>query len=126
MTPARSLPSELTIYTVGELRPQWLAWLADTPAAGVTHKTYDASNDASNDAANDANEDSLPVDAAAVAEVDAAGVQLLVSLQRALEARQQALRLMAPSRALATACTALGLAALVGAVGAGETAGAPA
>ena len=33
MTPARSLPSELTIYTVGELRPQWLAWLADTPAA---------------------------------------------------------------------------------------------
>ena len=94
------------------MRPQWLAWLADTPAAGVTHKTYDASNDA----ANDANEDSFPVDAAAVAEVDAAGVQLLISLQRALSARHQALRLVAPSRALATACTALGLTALVGVV----------
>lgn len=108
MTPARSLPSELTIYTVGELRPQWLAWLADTSAVpGV------------DDALNDA----FPVDAAAVAEVDAAGVQLLVSLQNALSARQQELRLVSPSRALATACMALGLAALAGAV---ETAGAPA
>ena len=110
MTPARSLPSELTIYTVGELRPQWLAWLADTPAISATLAT----------------DDSFPVDAAAVAEVDAAGVQLLISLQRALSVRHQALRLVAPSRALATACTALGLAALVGAVCAVETAGAPA
>lgn len=111
MTPARSLPSELTIYTVGELRPQWLAWLADTSAAQGT---------------GNASDDAFPVDAAAVAEVDAAGLQLLISLQNALSARQQALRLVSPSRALAAACTALGLAALVGAVGAADTAGAPA
>lgn len=107
MTTPRSLPSELTIYTVGELRPQWLAWLADPPAA---------------DAA-EADDSAFAVDAAAVEEVDAAGVQLLLSLQRSLVNRQQALRLVAPSRTLATACTALGLAALVGA---DEPCGAPA
>ena len=26
--PLLALPAELTTYTVGELRPQWLAWLA--------------------------------------------------------------------------------------------------
>jgi ABC-type transporter Mla MlaB component len=96
MTTDRSLPSELTIYTVGELHPQWLAWLADVPAADA------------------ADVDTFAVDAAAVAEVDAAGVQLLLSLQRSLSARKQALRLVAPSRTLATACTALGLAAELG------------
>jgi ABC-type transporter Mla MlaB component len=96
MTTDRSLPTELTIYTVGELRPQWLAWLAETPAADA------------------AGANAFAVDAAAVAEVDAAGLQLLLSLQRSLSARQQALRLVAPSRALATACTALGLAAVLG------------
>jgi ABC-type transporter Mla MlaB component len=95
MTTDRSLPSELTIYTVGELRPQWLAWLADTSAAET---------------------EAFAVDAAAVAEVDAAGVQLLLSLHRSLINRQQALRLVAPSRTLATACEALGLSALVGPV----------
>jgi ABC-type transporter Mla MlaB component len=102
MTTDRSLPSELTIYTVGELHPQWLAWLADTPAADV---------------------DAFAVDAAAVAEVDAAGMQLLLSLHRSLSARKQALRLVAPSRALATACAALGLAAVLGTA---ESCGAPA
>jgi hypothetical protein len=29
MTPSHCLPAELTIYTVGELRPLWLTWLAD-------------------------------------------------------------------------------------------------
>ncbi len=92
------LPAELTIYTVGELRPQWLAWLAETPVANGAEET-------------------VAVDGAAVAEVDAAGVQLLLSLQRSLIDRQQALRLLAPSRTLAAACTALGLAALLGAGG---------
>ena len=98
MTPARSLPSELTIYTVGELRPQWLAWLADAPAAEATEAT----------------EAAFAVAAAAVEEVDAAGVQLLLSLQQSLAVRQQDLLLVSPSRALSTACCALGLAALVG------------
>ena len=84
--PLLALPAELTIYTVGELRPQSLAWLAGSAGA----------------------------EAAEEVAVDAAGVQLLVSLQSALSARHQALRLAAPSRTLAAACTALGLAALVG------------
>ena len=48
------------------------------------------------------------LDAAGVQEVDAAGVQLLLALQRTLAARQQALGLVRPSSALAAACQALG------------------
>ena len=88
---ALALPQELTIYTVGELHPQWLAWLGQGAAA------------------------LLPVDApaevqaAAVEQVDAAGLQLLLSLQRALAERGRSLQIQAPSAVLRGGCEALGL-----------------
>jgi ABC-type transporter Mla MlaB component len=85
------LPSELTIYTVGELHPQWLRWLAEVPEA-----------------------ERFSVQAGAVAEVDAAGLQMLLALQRSLAARQQGLSLVEPSRTLLAACRALGLATVLG------------
>lgn len=93
MDAPRSLPQELTIYTAGELRGLCLAWLADT-AAGT---------------APDA-DDGWALEASSVDQVDAAGVQLLVSLARSLDARSLALRLLRPSTPLADACAALGLA----------------
>ncbi len=89
---ALALPSELSIYTAAELHPQWLAWVGDAAAAGG---------------------DAL-VDGQAVDQVDGAGVQLLVALQRCLAARGCVLRLQAPSRPLSEACKALGLAGWLG------------
>ena len=87
------LPAELTIYTVGELHPQWSAWLAD---AGRT-------------------DDDAPVclDGSAVDQIDGAGLQLLVSLANSLAARQRTLQLVDASRLLVNACETLGLAALL-------------
>ncbi len=81
-----NLPSELTIYAAAELRPQWLAWL--DRAAGA---------------------DDAPVQAAAVTEVDGAGLQLLLALRRSLSAHGLSLRLIDPSPALQEACRAAGL-----------------
>jgi anti-anti-sigma regulatory factor len=93
-----SLPAELTIYTVGALHPQWLACLdggADAaPADGDTAADF-------------------CVDAAAAAELDAAGIQLLASLAGAVAARRLRLRLVDPSPALTGACAALGLSSLL-------------
>ncbi len=89
MTHPLSLPAELTIYTVGELRPQWLAWLAGLSVA---------------DAAAEA-----PVDGAAVDQIDAAGVQLLVALSRSLTAAHRSLQFVNASPVLTGACEALGL-----------------
>ncbi len=83
---ALRLPAELSIYTAAELHPQWLAWAALQQGATAC------------------------ADGAAVDQVDGAGVQLLVALQRSLAARGCALHLSAPSRPLREACTALGLA----------------
>jgi ABC-type transporter Mla MlaB component len=94
MTDACTLPPELTIYTVGELAPQCRAWL---------------------DAHADAAHSSLRVQAQAVAEVDAAGVQLLLSLANTLQARDRQLQLLEPSATLSAACQALGAASLLGA-----------
>jgi ABC-type transporter Mla MlaB component len=89
-TPAPlALPEELTIYTVGELHPRWLDWLQALQAEGVT----------------------AAVDGAAVDQVDAAGLQLLLSLERALTARGATLSLTTPSSALRSACESIGLAA---------------
>lgn len=95
-----ALPSELTIYTVGELRPQWLTWLAEFGEPDA--------------------DEALPVqvcavDAAGVDQVDAAGVQLIVALSQALSRRQQVLRLINASGPLNSACEALGLGALLSA-----------
>jgi ABC-type transporter Mla MlaB component len=81
-----TLPAELTIYTVGELHPQWLAWLGGQPAEGAAQ-----------------------VHAAAVEQVDGAGLQLLLALGRGLEERGQTLRLQAPSDVLRNGGAALGL-----------------
>ena len=86
-----TLPNELSIYTVADVRGQWLAQLAEPDAADVA----------------------VALDGAAVDQVDAAGVQLLVALQRALAQHDRALKLNAPSAALVEACRALGVAALL-------------
>ena len=86
------LPAELTIYAVGELHPQWLAWLGEgTPALPA--------------------DVAAEVHAAAVDQVDGAGLQLLLSLQRALAARGRQLQIQAPSEVLRNGCAALGLGA---------------
>lgn len=83
------LPAELTIYTVGELHPQWLAWLA-------------------------AEDESAAVQGEVVDQVDAAGLQLLLALQRALADRGRHLQLHTPSAALRSGCEALGLGGWLG------------
>ena len=93
MTEPLSLPSELTIYSVGEWAPRLRAQLARP--------------------ADEAGPAVLCVDATAVAEVDAAGVQLLQALANALARDRRTLQLMAPSAALARACAALGLSGLL-------------
>ena len=85
------LPAELTIYAASELRAQWLAALDAAPP-----------------------EADVELDASPVAEVDAAGLQLLVALARQLAASDRALRLERPSARLAEACAALGLATVLG------------
>ncbi|MFT3954731.1 MAG: STAS domain-containing protein [Piscinibacter sp.] len=91
MSIALTLPAELSIYTAGETRSAWLTWLAEH------------------------GDGPLAVDAASVAEVDAAGVQLIVALSRSLAAQQRELCLINPSPALHSACERLGLLALLNA-----------
>lgn len=88
-----SLPSELSIYTVGELRTTWLEWLNPAPVADGNQNPLD---------------DAFSVDAASVGEVDGAGVQLLLSLAKALSKRERNLSLVNPSQPLVNACAALG------------------
>jgi len=93
-----TLPSELTIYTAAQVRPQWLSWLNEPLPA---------------DAAGSAHRPTCRIDAAGVDEVDAAGVQLLLSLSNELALRNAQMTLVNPSQPLSAACTALGLAALL-------------
>lgn len=53
------------------------------------------------------------IDASSVEEVDASGVQLLLSLSRELSARGRALQLVAPSKPLLNALETLGVRALL-------------
>lgn len=94
MSSPRSLPSDLTIVSLGALRPKWLAALPEAASDGVAPTAW-------------------PVDASGVDEIDAAGVQFLLALSHALAQRRQTLRLLNPSRPLADACGALGLASLL-------------
>ena len=94
MATVLALPAELTIYTVGELRAPWLAWMGDALAASDEGETLEA-------------------DADAVDQVDAAGVQLLLSLANALARQGRTLRLAHPSAPIAQACAMLGLASLL-------------
>lgn len=90
--PPLALPAELTIYTVGGLHPLWLAWLGQCAAVEA------------GDAAS-----SAEVQAAAVDQVDGAGLQLLLALQRSLSAQGRRLAIAAPSDALSQGCDNLGL-----------------
>jgi ABC-type transporter Mla MlaB component len=98
MMPPLVLPGELTIYAVGELKPQWSAWLQAAREAA-------------------ADDDVCHVHAAAVDEVDAAGVQLLLALSHGLARSRLRLRLAEPSGPLARACEALGVGHLLDAAG---------
>jgi ABC-type transporter Mla MlaB component len=98
---ALRLPAELTIYAVGELQPQWLAWLADL-------STHSAAPGA----------DQVDVDAQAVDQVDAAGLQMLVSLQRTLADRGLRMLVQQPSATLLEGCGTLGLVDTLGLAGA--------
>lgn len=84
---ALALPEELTIYTVGELHRQWLAWLEKLPADGPGAELLGD----------------------VVDQVDAAGLQLLLALDRGLTARGLTWVLPRPSAALRTGCDAIGL-----------------
>lgn len=81
-----ALPAELTIYSAADLRRQLLA-----------HVDAHAQDEA------------CRVDGAAVDQVDAAGLQMLVSLARTLAPLGRTLRLDRPSAALVAACETLGL-----------------
>ncbi len=85
MSAPRCLPAELTVYAVGEAALAWTPWLLE-----------------------DAGSEALPVDASAVADVDGAGIQLLISLANALQQRGRSLALLQPSATLASACGRLG------------------
>lgn len=97
MSTPRTLPAEVTIYTVGELKEQCLAWLGEAPVES------------------DSGADRWTLDAGAVDQIDAAGVQLLVSLSHTLSRQDQRLHLVQPSGPLTEACAALGLADWLGA-----------
>ncbi|MDE2080482.1 MAG: STAS domain-containing protein [Burkholderiales bacterium] len=87
------LPAELTIYTVGELHPLWLAWLGQVGRGGSAERA----------------EAVVDVQAAAVDQIDAAGVQLLLSLHHALAALGRGCRVRDASAVLSAGCAALGL-----------------
>ena len=89
LPPCPALPQELTIFTVGECRALYLGWLG---ADG---------------------HESLALDASGVAEVDGAGVQLLLSLANSLAPHGRRLSLVDASAPLAAACTHLGAAFLL-------------
>jgi anti-anti-sigma regulatory factor len=98
MTMPRALPPEFTIYSLAGLRQEWLAWLPEASSA----------RRAAGEAA-----EPWPVDGSAVAEVDAAGLQMLVALAHSVAACGKTLVLTAPSAPIASACEGLGLAHLM-------------
>lgn len=90
--PTRSalvLPAELTIYTVGELHPKWVSWLGEMNLPDA--------------------EGFAELQAGAVDQVDAAGLQLLLSLEHALAAMGRHHCITDASRALVAGCAGLGL-----------------
>jgi anti-anti-sigma regulatory factor len=94
MQAPHALPDELTIFTASEWLPQCQAWL-QAPAGEAEVCEV------------------LAVDAQAVVEIDAAGLQLLVSLNNSLENAGRRLDLLSPSPVLSDACRALGASRLL-------------
>lgn len=94
----RSLPAELTIYAVGDLVALCRRWLDQDDAAA---------------AAAQAASSPFVLQAGAVAEVDAAGVQLLIALANSLAERGRRLALQGPTPLLCQALERLGAQALL-------------
>ncbi len=95
MTHLLHLPSELTIYNVAELHAEWIAlWGGENAIA---------------------QEDEFVVHADQVARIDAAGVQLLMSLRRFIVSRGARPRFADASAMLKASCASLGVFALLGA-----------
>lgn len=90
MAKTHALPAELTIYAVGELQPTLARWV------GAARGSAD-----------------FRLDGAAVDQVDAAGVQLLVAFSHALCRKHRRLQLVNASTPLAAACRVLGLPSLL-------------
>jgi anti-anti-sigma regulatory factor len=88
------LPAELTIYQVAACAEQALHWLVDQDASAPAATTMRLRGDA-------------------VEDIDSAGVQLLLSLERSLERRGRRLDLRAPSPALRQALECFGVADLL-------------
>ncbi len=94
-----ALPAELTIYTASEWSARCLGWVGpEDPPDGA-----------------------LRVDASAVAEADAAGVQLLIALANSLARRDRRLVLTDPSAPLVHAAATLGATFLTAAPATAET-----
>lgn len=90
-TPCLTLPPELSILEVGALIPKWLSWLdRHERRSGLPAGTAE-------------------VDARAVQAVDSAGLQMLVALATALDARGWHLRLDGVGEPVVQACIPLGL-----------------
>lgn len=98
MTEKHTLTGAVTIYAVDALRSQFAEWIAKLPTGQRGTALHDSP---------------LAVDAHGVDEVDAAGIQLLVSLSKSLAARRRPLQLINSSRLLVGACEALGVASLL-------------
>ena len=104
MTTVLALPQELTIYQVTELRAAWLQVLERVAAGALAEAEAGVEPDAP-----------LHVDASQVAEVDAAGVQLLLALSNSVAASGRSMRLAGASTRLIDACTTLGAGTLLAA-----------
>jgi ABC-type transporter Mla MlaB component len=98
MSTPLTLPSELTIYSLGTLKERWLDALPP-PSKSKRPSAKGAG--------------SWTVDSSRVSEVDAAGIQMLLALATALKARRRTLHLVNPSTPLITACTSLGASSLL-------------
>jgi anti-anti-sigma regulatory factor len=98
MAHKHSLPGELTIYAVGQNRALFQGWVAKLPK-GRRAAALEGS--------------ALVVDSSAVNDVDAAGVQLLLSLSKSVAAHKRALQLDNPSRPLIAALETLGVPSLL-------------
>jgi anti-anti-sigma regulatory factor len=98
MTRKHSLPPEMTIYSAGATRAMFQEWVARLPKGRRGVAAVGAP---------------VLVDSSAVLEVDASGVQLLLSLYRTMAAANRTLKLESPSTRLAAACQALGASSLL-------------
>lgn len=92
MSTAQTLPTELTIYTVSEIYQHLMQLVSDRVKSTPANE-----------------QKVLAIQASAVADIDAAGLQLLISMSRYLSARDVRLVLEEASERLVRACTMLGL-----------------